>query len=72
MAKNPVILNSDTFKVFARPSGEVEKVLNMHPKPTAANMIERYKSQLHLDEFPSDTAVRAAKEVINDFSAFCK
>ena len=58
MAKHPIILNSDTFKVFARPSGgDIEKVLNMHPKASAATMIEKYKGTLHLDEFPSDTSV---------------
>lgn len=72
MAKHPHLLNSDSFKVFARPSGDIEKTLNMHPKPTAENLVEKYKQILHLDEFPSDASVRASKEVINDFSAFCK
>lgn len=44
----------------------------MHPKPTAENLVEKYKNVLHIDEFPSDASVRASKEVINDFSAFCK
>jgi len=72
IAKMPHLLNSDTFKVFARPSGDIEKTLNMHPKPTAENIVEKYKNILHIDEFPSDASVRASKEVINDFSAFCK
>jgi sorting nexin-1/2 len=72
MAKNPHLLNSDTFKVFAWPSGDIEKTLNMHPKPTAESYVERFRNVLHVDEFPSDSSVRAAKEVINDFSAFCK
>lgn len=40
---------------------------NAQPKPTAQAMIDFYKASLHLDEFPSDTSVRSAKEVINDF-----
>lgn len=51
MAKQPAMLNSDTFKAFARPSGDVEKVLNMQPKPTPEAMIEKYKSQLYVDEY---------------------
>jgi len=47
-------------------------MLNAQPKPTPAQLIDIYKAQLHLDEFPSDTSVRSAKEIINDFSAFCK
>jgi hypothetical protein len=40
--------------VFARPSGDIEKVLNMHPKVTAEMLVEKYKQVLHIDEFPSD------------------
>ncbi len=57
MAKNPHLLNSDTFKVFARPSGDIEKTLKMHPIPSPENLVERYKSVLHVDEFPSDASV---------------
>ena len=72
IAKCPALLNSSQFKIFARPPGEIEKMLNAQPKPSAAQLIETYKAQLHLDEFPSDTSVRSAKEIINDFSSFCK
>ncbi len=72
IAKCGALLNSSQFKIFARPPGEIEKMLNAQPKPTAGNLIEQYKVTLGVDEFPSDTSVRAAKEVINDFSAFCK
>ena len=72
MAKHPHLLNSDTFKAFARPSGEIEKVLNMHPKPNPENIIERFKTKLFVDEFPDEMVVREAKETINDYSSFCK
>lgn len=72
MSKYSFLLNSDTFKVFARPSGEVEKVLNMHPKPNPESMIERFKMKLFVDEFPDESVVREAKENINDYAAFCK
>lgn len=72
ISKNPHLVNSDTFKVFARPSGEVEKVLNMHPKPTPENIVDRFKTVLHVDEFPDEGLVRNSRETINDFSAFCK
>jgi hypothetical protein len=67
MAKCPVLLNSPQFKIFTRPPGDIEKMQNAQPKPTAQAMIDFYKTCLHLDEFPSDTSVRSAKEVINDF-----
>lgn len=54
MAKAPHLLNSDTFKVFARPSGDIEKTLNMHAKPSSEFLVEKYKTVLHVDEFPSD------------------
>lgn len=72
IATQPHLLNSDTFKAFSRPSGEVPKVLQMHPKPTPENIIERYKNQLHIDEFPDEGIVRQSKDTINEFSAFCK
>lgn len=72
MGKNPHLLNSDTFKAFSRPSGEVEKVLAMHPKPTPEAIIERFKTTLFIDEYPDESIVRQSKDTINEFSAFCK
>ena len=72
IGRNPHLLNSDTFKAFSRPSGEVEKVLAMHPKPTPEIIIERYKTALFIDEFPDESLVRQSKDTINEFSAFCK
>ena len=72
MAKYPALVNSDVFKTFSRPTGETEKVLNMMPKPSPENIIDRYKNCLYVDEFPDDFSVKQAREAINDFSAFCK
>ena len=72
IASHPHLLNSDTFKAFSRPSGEVPKVLAMHPKPTPENIIERYKTHLHIDEYPDEGIIRQSKDIISDFSAFCK
>lgn len=58
IGKNSHLLNSDTFKAFSRPSGEVEKVLAMHPKPTPDLIIERFKTTLFIDEYPDESIVR--------------
>lgn len=72
MSRFPYLLSSDTFKAFSRPNGEIEKLLNMHPKPTPENIIERFKMKLFVDEFPDDSVVREAREQINEFQNFCK
>lgn len=72
LGKLPHLLNSDEFKLFARPSGEIEKMLAMMPKPTPQSIVEKYKVHLHIDEFPDDFLVKQCKEVINEFCAFCK
>lgn len=68
----PHLLNSDEFKLFARPSGEVEKMLAMLPKMTPSALVERYKLTLHIDEFPDDFLVKQCREVIGEFAGFCK
>lgn len=72
LGKIPHLLNSDEFKLFARPSGEIEKMLAMMPKPTPESIVQKYKLNLHVDEFPDDFLVKQCKEVINEFGAFCK
>jgi hypothetical protein len=68
----PHLLNSDEFKLFARPSGEIEKMLSMMPKQTPEIVVDRFKVHLHVDEFPDDFLVKQCKEIINDFGSFCK
>ena len=68
----PHLLNSDEFKLFARPSGEIEKMLAMMPRLSPEAIVERFKLHLHVDEFPDDFLVKQCREVINDFGAFCK
>lgn len=68
----PHLLNSDEFKIFSRPSGDVEKMLAMLPKMTPSALVERYKLVLHIDEFPDEFMVKQCREIINEFGAFCK
>lgn len=68
----PHLLNSDEFKLFARPSGEIEKMLAMMPRLSPDAIVQRYKHSLHTDEFPDEFLVKQCREVINDFGAFCK
>lgn len=72
ISKLPHLLNSDEFKLFARPSGDIEKMLNMIPRQTPSSLVERYKHNLHIDEYPDDFLVKQCKEVIGDFGSFCK
>lgn len=72
VGKLPHLLNSDEFKLFARPSGEVEKMLAMLPKMTPSALVERYKLTLHIDEFPDEFLVKQCREVIGEFAGFCK
>lgn len=72
LGKLPHLLNSDEFKLFARPSGEIEKMLAMMPKMTPQALVERYKANLHIDEYPDEFLVKQCREVINEFNAFCK
>jgi hypothetical protein len=66
------LLNSDEFKLFARPSGDISKMLAMMPRLTPDAIVQRFKHSLHIDEFPDDFLVKQCREVINEFSAFCK
>lgn len=68
----PHLLNSDEFKLFARPSGEIEKMLAMMPRLNPDALVERFKHNLHVDEFPDEFLVKQCREVINDFNAFTK
>mmetsp|Transcript_25492 Transcript_25492/g.28318 ORF Transcript_25492/g.28318 Transcript_25492/m.28318 type:complete len:107 (+) Transcript_25492:712-1032(+) len=47
-------------------------MLGMLPKMTPANLVERYKLTLHIDEFPDDFLAKQCREIINEFGAFCK
>jgi hypothetical protein len=66
------LLNSDEFRLFARPSGEIEKMLLMLPRLGPEHIIERFKKHLHIDEFPDDFLLKRCREDINEFNAFCK
>lgn len=72
LSKHPHLLNSDEFKLFARPSGEIEKMLAMMPRMTPSMLVERYKHSLHIDEFPDEFLVKQCREVINEFNSFTK
>jgi hypothetical protein len=72
ISQMPYLLNSDEFKLFARPSGDIEKMLNMLPKMTPSALVERYKVCLHIDEFPDDFLNKQCREVIGEFASFCK
>jgi hypothetical protein len=68
----PYLLNSDEFKLFARPSGDIEKMLNMLPRMTPSALVERYKTTLHIDEYPDDFLNKQCREIIGEFYSFCK
>lgn len=54
MAPFDFILNSDEFKHFSRPQGEVEKLLNSLPAITSMEIVERLRTVLNIEEHMYD------------------
>ena len=71
-AKYDYILNSREFKIFARDKGEIDRVLNMMPKQTPLQILEKYRQNFTIhEEIPSATVLEY-KEKIKNFQEFTK
>lgn len=66
------IVKSDEFRLFSRPSGEIDKTMLMLPAVTADFLLERYKSQLHMTEDANSTELKEFQTTINEYNTFCK
>jgi len=61
------ILNSQEFTIFSRPSGDIIKMLDMVPKTSSGDIVEKYKDilgiQMHLyDPIARDKLDNQCKE----------
>lgn len=72
LEKLPHLLNSEEFRLFSRPKGEIDIMLSMLPRLDPDALIERYKTNLQLDETVDKNLVKQAKIEIEDFGIFAK
>ncbi len=49
LTKIDYLFESDEFKMFSRPGGDIEKTLMKLPRPSTASQIEKYKSILGIN-----------------------
>jgi hypothetical protein len=66
------IMKSDEFRLFSRPSGEIDKAVQMLPTVSPDFLLERYKSQLQISEEISSSDSNKYRTLINDYQSFCK
>lgn len=66
------IMKSDEFRLFSRPSGEIDKTVQMLPAITPDFLLERFKSQLQISEVVSPSDSNKYRTLINDYQSFCK
>jgi chemotaxis protein histidine kinase CheA len=73
-AKYDFLVNSEEFRVFARPaSGDVEKMLDRLPRIPYGTMIERFREVSGIDEMKYDFADKERlSQVVAEFSIFAK
>jgi chemotaxis protein histidine kinase CheA len=73
-AKFDYLINSDEFKIFARPaSGDVEKMLDRLPRIPYSSMIERFREITGINEMNYDFADKERySQVVAEFSIFAK
>ena len=72
LEKQPHLLNSEEFKLFSRPTGEIDIMLSLLPKQDPDILIERYKTNLLLSDIIDENLLKQSKEEIEEFSIFAK
>jgi hypothetical protein len=66
ISKFPFILNSAEFKIFTRPTGDIEKMFKASPKVMTWEIVEKMKTCLEINEELFDPIQK------NDFEMACK
>lgn len=66
------IMKSDEFRLFSRPSGEIDKAAALLPAVSPDFLLERYKNNLNLSEEVDAHDQVDNKALINDYQSFCK
>lgn len=72
ISKDEALIKSDEFRLFSRPSGEIDKSVQMLPSVTPDFLLDRYKTQLQMSEVADHASAADHKNLINDYVAFCK
>lgn len=72
-ARHDFIVNSEEFKIFARPSGDIEKLLDRLPRIPSGTMIERTREVTNVNERLYDFADKERfNNVVTEFAFFAK
>ncbi len=71
-AKYDYIINSREFKIFSRDKGEIDRVLNMMPKQTPMQILEKYRQNFTLAEDVNPSKIQHYKDTIKGYLEFSK
>lgn len=66
------IIKSEEFRLFSRPSGEIDKTMKMLPAVSPDYLLERYKNQLQISDETDPADIKEYQALINDYASFCK
>lgn len=73
LAREDYIINSEEFRVFSRPSGDIKTNLGKLPKLTPGAMIERYRSTFFINEQKYDLEdINRFTNMLVEFTYFSK
>lgn len=66
------LLNSEEFRCFARPSGDVRKTFAMLQQTTPSKLLERLENEVGISPLIEDSMFKRCREESNEFAAFLK
>lgn len=66
------IIKSDEFRLFSRPSGDVEKTMIMLQVQTPESILERLTTEFELPEEENPSKSEEYRSIINEYRAFIK
>lgn len=66
------LLKSDEFRLFARPSGDIDKAVKMLPETTPDFLQDRFKTYLGISEHINPADQSEYRSLINEYTAFLK
>lgn len=66
------IIKSQEFKIFSRPSGEIEKALELLPKMTPELLYERLTTEYEFKEEEDLVEIKENEAVINSYTVYIK
>jgi hypothetical protein len=73
LAREDYIVNSEEFRVFSRPSGDIKTNLGKLPKVTPGYLIERYRNTFFINENKYDLEdMNRFHNMLVEFNYFAK